>query len=89
MLRTDYGEASVNSVLNATIDGKMMMGYSNPYTSATGLNFLLSALANSGSDNIVDTTAVESFQKFQTNVPLVSQPNRWFSPQTKVLSMDL
>lgn len=83
MLRTDYGEASVNSVLNATIDGKMMMGYSNPYTSATGLNFLLSALANSGSDNIVDTTAVESFQKFQTNVPLVS-----FTTQQMVQSAD-
>ena len=52
MLRADYGEASVNSVLNATIDGKMMMGYSNPYTSATGLNFLLAALASSGSDNV-------------------------------------
>lgn len=83
MLRTDYGEASVNSVLNATIDGKMMMGYSNPYTSATGLNFLLSALANSGSDNIVDATAVESFQKFQANVPLVS-----FTTQQMVQSAD-
>lgn len=83
MLRTDYGEASVNSVLNATIDGKMMMGYSNPYTSATGLNFLLSALANSGSDNIVDAAAVESFQKFQTNVPLVS-----FTTQQMVQSAD-
>lgn len=83
MLRTDYGEASVNSVLNATIDGKMMMGYSNPYTSATGLNFLLSALANSGSDNIVDAAAVESFQKFQANVPLVS-----FTTQQMVQSAD-
>lgn len=50
MLRSEYGEASVSSVLNATIDGKLMMGYSNPYTSATGLNFLLAALASSGSD---------------------------------------
>lgn len=83
MLRTDYGEASVNSVLNATIDGKMMMGYSNPYTSATGLNFLLSALSNSGSDNIVDAAAVESFQKFQANVPLVS-----FTTQQMVQSAD-
>lgn len=31
MLRSEYGEASVSSVLNATIDGKLMMGYSNPY----------------------------------------------------------
>lgn len=45
-------EASVSSVLNATINGKLMMGYSNPYTSATGLNFLLAALASSGSDTI-------------------------------------
>lgn len=52
MLRSEYGEASVSSVLNATIDGKLMMGYSNPYTSATGLNFLLAALASSGSDTI-------------------------------------
>ena len=83
MLRTDYGEASVNTVLNATIDGKMMMGYSNPYTSATGLNFLLSALASGGNDNIVDTAAVENFQKFQANVPLVS-----FTTQQMVQSAD-
>ena len=83
MLRTDYGEASVNSVLNATIDGKMMMGYSNPYTSATGLNFLLSALASGGNDNIVDAAAVENFQKFQANVPLVS-----FTTQQMVQSAD-
>lgn len=82
MLRTDYGEASVNTVLNATIDGKMM-GYSNPYTSATGLNFLLSALASGGNDNIVDTAAVENFQKFQANVPLVS-----FTTQQMVQSAD-
>ena len=83
MLRADYGEASVNTVLNATIDGKMMMGYSNPYTSATGLNFLLSALASGGNDNIVDAAAVENFQKFQANVPLVS-----FTTQQMVQSAD-
>lgn len=83
MLRSDYGEASVNTVLNATVDGKLMMGYSNPYTSATGLNFLLAALASSGSDNIVDTAAVENFQKFQANVPLVS-----FTTQQMVQSAD-
>ena len=83
MLRADYGEASVTTVLNATIDGKMMMGYSNPYTSATGLNFLLSALASGGNDNIVDAAAVENFQKFQANVPLVS-----FTTQQMVQSAD-
>ena len=83
MLRSEYGEASVSSVLNATIDGKLMMGYSNPYTSATGLNFLLEALASSGSDTIVDTAAVENFQKFQANVPLVS-----FTTQQMVQSAD-
>lgn len=83
MLRSEYGEASVSSVLNATIDGKIMMGYSNPYTSATGLNFLLEALASSGSDTIVDTAAVENFQKFQANVPLVS-----FTTQQMVQSAD-
>ena len=83
MLRSEYGEESVSSVLNATIDGKLMMGYSNPYTSATGLNFLLAALASSGSDTIVDTAAVENFQKFQANVPLVS-----FTTQQMVQSAD-
>lgn len=83
MLRSEYGEASVSSVLNATIDGKLMMGYSNPYTSATGLNFLLAALASSGSDTIVDTAAVENFQRFQANVPLVS-----FTTQQMVQSAD-
>lgn len=41
------------------------------------------AIASSGSDTIVDTAAVENFQRFQANVPLVS-----FTTQQMVQSAD-
>ena len=39
-----YGSVSINTVIQATIDGEIAMGYTNPYASSTGLNFLVSAL---------------------------------------------
>lgn len=72
MLRSEYGEASVSSVLNATIDGKLMMGYSNPYTSATGLHIDYDAGTMTFNDEDIDLNPnlsevaknIKSIQKF-------------------------
>lgn len=70
-LTSSYGDISMETVLKASADGKIAMGYTYPYTSSTGLNFLVSSLYNFDSSDPLGTKAVESFQKFQANVPFV------------------
>jgi len=72
MLISEYGSADFNSVYRATVDGKLKMGYTNPYSSSTGLNFLLEALYSSNSEDMLSSEAVDTFGQFQANVPLVA-----------------
>ena len=48
------------------------MGYTNPFTSSTGLNFLISTLLRYDRNNPLSETAVEGFKQFQANVPFVA-----------------
>lgn len=67
-----YGNADLSTVVQATADGEMMMGYTNPYASSTGLNFLLNTLYTGDPKNPLSSKAVSRFNKFQSNVPLVA-----------------
>ncbi len=67
-----YGEVSVKTVCQATEDGVITMGYTNPLTSATGLNFLMSTLSAYGGEDLLGADASEGFTKFQENVPYVA-----------------
>ena len=71
-LTEEYGEASVKTLAQATADGKLTMGYTNPFTSATGLNFLITLLDRYAPGNILSDTAAEGFTAFQSNVPFVA-----------------
>ncbi len=71
-IKEKYGEVSFKTVVNATQDGIITMGYTNPFSSATGLNFLISTLNSYDSENILSDAAIEGFNAFQKNVPLVS-----------------
>lgn len=68
----NYGEVSLKTVVQATVDSQITMGYTNPFTSSTGLNFLLETLYSYDSKDILSDTAVEGFAGFQKNVPFVS-----------------
>lgn len=68
----DYGAANVQNVAKATADGRINMGYTNPFTSATGLNFLITLLDSYSSGNILSDTAKNEFSAFQNNVPFVA-----------------
>ena len=67
-----YGNVNLESVVEATIGDEIAMGYTNPYASSTGLNFLMSCLYAFDYDNPLSDTATEMFQQFQANVPVVS-----------------
>ena len=67
-----YGQADLKSVTEAVGKGELTMGYTNPFTSSTGLNFLVSTLLRYDRNDPLSATAVEGFRQFQTNVPFVA-----------------
>lgn len=71
-LDSKYGSVSIDTVIQATVDGTIAMGYTNPYASSTGLNFLVSALDCFDSSNMLSNTAIDKFVDFQVNVPFVA-----------------
>ncbi|MBR3630109.1 MAG: VWA domain-containing protein, partial [Oscillospiraceae bacterium] len=70
-LSADYGDITIGTVTQAAMDGKVSMGYTYPYTSSTGLNFLVSSLYSFDQADPLSDSAVAAFQKFQANVPFV------------------
>lgn len=71
-LKDSYGEVNSSTIIEATIKSEISMGYTNPYSSSTGMNFLLNALHEFDANDILSDKAVEQFQKFQANVPFVA-----------------
>lgn len=71
-LEAAYGTVDIGTIIEATIKSEISMGYTNPYASSTGINFLIAALQEFDSENILSDTAVEKFQQFQQNVPFVA-----------------
>lgn len=62
LVKKDSGYTTADDVIKAVQDNSITMGYTNPQTSATGLNLLLTLLQN-GDDN---------FTKFNANIPYVA-----------------
>ena len=67
-----YGSVDLKAVTEAVADGSLTMGYTDPFTSSTGLNFLMSCLLRYDSKNPLSEAAVDGFKQFQTNVPFVA-----------------
>lgn len=68
----NYGAVNINTIIEATVNNEIAMGYTNPYASSTGLNFLMSSLYCFDANNPLSDEAVAGFQAFQANVPVVS-----------------
>lgn len=71
-INAEYKSVDIKTVTQATADNKIIMGYTNPLSSATGLNFLMSTLSAYDSGNILSETAAAGFTAFQKNVPYVA-----------------
>ena len=71
-LKESYGEVNISAVVDATVKNEITMGYTNPYASSTGMNFLIAALEEFDSTDILSQNATEQFRKFQQNVPFVA-----------------
>ncbi|MBP3234224.1 MAG: VWA domain-containing protein [Eubacterium sp.] len=58
-------------IIKAVQDGKINIGYTNPQTSSTGMNLLLSIL-KMGDENMFSDAGLDSFKRFQQNIPFVA-----------------
>ncbi len=67
-----YGSVNMKTVTEATQSGDLLMGYTNPFVSSTGLNFLINTLYTYDPDDMLSQAAADGFKTFQENVPLVS-----------------
>lgn len=78
-LMKKYGTLNLKTVVEATANGEITMGYTNPYASSTGLNFLMSTLQTYSPEDPLSEEAIQGFQTFQANVPFVA----YNTPQMK------
>jgi len=73
---TTGGKLDVPKLLTNVSNGSFAMGYTNPYQSSTGLNFLLTVL-NAFSDGdesqMLSPDVASAFEAFQVGVPFVAQ----------------
>ena len=67
-----YGEVNTRTIVEAVAKKELAMGYTNPFASSTGLNFLISALYALDSSNLLSDEAAAGFESFQANIPLVA-----------------
>ena len=67
-----YGSINLKNITEAVATGEIAMGYTNPFASATGLNFLVSTLNTFDTSNPLSEQAINGFTEFQTNIPLVA-----------------
>lgn len=67
-LINEFGEVNIDSLAKAVEKGKLL-GYTNPYTSSTGLSLLTQLLYSFDKDNPISDTAKEQFKKLQENIP--------------------
>ncbi|WP_410508529.1 VWA domain-containing protein [Methanosarcina hadiensis] len=67
-----YGAINTKTISEAVANRELAMGYTNPFASSTGLNFLMSTLYTFDSSNLLSEKAKSGFESFQTNIPLVA-----------------
>ncbi len=67
-----YGAINIKTIVDAVANKELEMGYTNPFASSTGLNFLISTLQTFDSSNLLSDKAAAGFEGFQTNIPVVA-----------------
>lgn len=67
-----YKEATFSNIIEASIAGDIAFAYTNPYTSATGLNILGCILKSFDAENPLSSTAIQKLQEYQQSAPPVA-----------------
>lgn len=75
LIESKYGKLDAASLIEAVIAGDVVMGYTDPFASSTGLNFLVTVLysfANGEESRMLDPDVASVFETFQQRVPFVA-----------------
>jgi len=75
-LISSYGAVNVKTVTEAISNNEFSMGYTDPFSSSTGINFLVTALSTFDKSNLLSNKAVQGFEKFQENIPFLARQRR-------------
>lgn len=67
-IQNSYGEITFKTIVQSVIDGKLVMGYTDPFKSSCSFNFLGCALEVLDSSNPLSDSAIKGFTKFQKNI---------------------
>ncbi|MGB5935300.1 MAG: vWA domain-containing protein [Ornithinimicrobium sp.] len=74
-IEANYGEPNATSLVDAVLAGDLVMGYTDPFASSTGLNFLvtvLDAIAEGDEAQLTSPDVASVFEQFQRQVPFVA-----------------
>lgn len=71
-LKSKNSSIDVKTIVQANIDGDLSIGYTNPLTNPTGLNFVVSMLSTFDASNPNSMEASTDFSEFQNSVNSVS-----------------
>ena len=74
-LTNKYGQLDAATLIEAVIAGDVVMGYTDPFASSTGLNFLLTVLddfAEGDESRLLAPDVASVFEQFQQQVPFVA-----------------
>jgi len=74
-LEASAGKLTVPAIIDAAVQGRLAVGYTNPYASSTGLNFLVTVLMTFAKGNEADmlsSDVVSAFEAFQKSVPFLA-----------------
>jgi len=82
-IKTKYKNVTIENINKAVENGEMAMGYTNPFSSSSGLNYLVSTLYTYDSKDILSDKAVAGFEKFQANIPFVAYTTLQMSESAK------
>lgn len=67
-----HGDVTLGKIVDAVLAGELLLGYTNPYVSSTGLNILTSMLQSFDSTNPLSEAAVSKLEQLQAKVPPVA-----------------
>jgi Ca-activated chloride channel family protein len=71
-LLNKYGAINITTIVDAVANKELDFGYTNPLSSSTGLNFLISTLQTFDISNLLSNKAAAGFESFQTHIPVVA-----------------
>lgn len=71
-IQEKYGEVNLETILKANQELGITIGYTNPYSSSTGLNMLVNMLYTFDNQNPLSETAIKNLNELQKNSPPVA-----------------